>query len=589
MNVKRHSQKCIAGAILIALIFSYFPITGISVKTARAQQVQVVDYGDSLSVPIQNYTEAAQKFVHTGVSIFGVPLQFTSWDSIIKFAVKQIIQDLQKQVVSWINKGDNGNPIFETNLNLYLNEVHDQVGQQYLDTLSGDSGQLCGYFKNGVVYGLSEYFNIPVKNAVSQKGNCTAENVAGKNTVSNFVGGDFQNSGGWNTWALITQNDDSNPLGAFLTEQSRTENAIANQKQIEEEKLDWGQGYHSIEDNKGNVTTPGTNIKNQADSVLTSDLRQLEQAKTFDDAITVLAQSLIDGIITGNGGLRGSSGGSNNSSGKYLKQKYPTTSTSKGAGTSGTPVGGGTNGGTGGAGGTTGGGSASSATLHNVSISGTATQSSTPGNHPASVALTGYRNRDPGIGGLSITSQQDNPWWQVDLGSEQPIDHIEITPRINDGFGDDLNYFYVFVSENPITGSAIPTAGPGIWSSGLITVANPRTDTTTITPPAGTIGRYVRIQENHNARLEIAGVQVFAKAVPILTLTGNDPLVVPLGYDFKADPAAVAIDQVDGDISDKIVVTGVNTSVRGTYTATYTVTNSAGVTSAPVSRTVKVQ
>jgi hypothetical protein len=586
MNVKRHSQKCIAGAILIALIFSYLPIfsPGVSIQTAHAESV--VDVGDILSVPIQNFTDEAQKYAHTGFSLFGVPIPQTSLDYWLKYWVKQIIGDLQKEVLNWVNgKSNNGNPIYETNLNLFLNEVHDKTGSQGINSLGADSSPFCSYFKSNVVNKLKDDFNIPGLNTVSTNSNCNAEQRFGKDAVNAFVNGDFENGGGWDMWLAITQNDNNNPMGAYLLGQDNLNAAITEQQAIEQEKLDWGQGYHSLEDKNGNVLTPGTNIKNQTDSILTSDLRQLEQAKTFDDVVTVLTGTLLDSVISGQNGLRGSSGGN----GQQLKTKFPSPSsskTSKGAKS--------TSGGTGGAGGTTGGGtagggSASSATLRNVSISGTATQSSTPGNHPASVALTGYRNRDPGTGGLSITSEQDNPWWQVDLGSEQPIDHIEITPRINDSSGDDLNYFYVFVSENPIGGSGIPIAGPGIWSSGLIKVDNPRTDTTIITPPAGTIGRYVRIQENHKARLEIAGVQVFAKVVPILTLTGNDPLVVPLGYDFKADPAAVAIDQVDGDISDQIVVTGVNTSVRGTYTATYTVTNSAGVTSAPVSRTVKVQ
>jgi hypothetical protein len=102
----------------------------------------------------------------------------------------------------------------------------------------------------------------------------------------------------------------------------------------------------------------------------------------------------------------------------------------------------------------------------------------------------------------------------------------------------------------------------------------------------------VRIQEiKSGVRLEIAGVQVFAKAIPIVTLLGDNPLIVAKGSAFE-DPGAVAMDQTDGDISAKMVINGassVNTSITGTYLITYSVTNSAGVSSGPLSRKVVVQ
>ncbi len=63
---------------------------------------------------------------------------------------------------------------------------------------------------------------------------------------------------------------------------------------------------------------------------------------------------------------------------------------------------------------------------------------------------------------------------------------------------------------------------------------------------------------------------------PVVTLVGANPLTVNAGTAFT-DPGATATDDVDGDITSKIVVTGtVNTAAAGTNTLTYTATDAAG-------------
>ena len=89
---------------------------------------------------------------------------------------------------------------------------------------------------------------------------------------------------------------------------------------------------------------------------------------------------------------------------------------------------------------------------------------------------------------------------------------------------------------------------------------------------------------------------------PVITLIGDDPMVIIMGEDATfVDPGATATDAIyvaepnEGeshyqtvDISDSMVVTGtVNVKVAGTYTVTYTVTDEAGNV-ATKTRTVNV-
>ncbi len=74
---------------------------------------------------------------------------------------------------------------------------------------------------------------------------------------------------------------------------------------------------------------------------------------------------------------------------------------------------------------------------------------------------------------------------------------------------------------------------------------------------------------------------------PVITITGANPATVEVGYGYT-DSGAVAIDNVDGNITSTImVVGGVDTLTVGEYTISYTATDSRGNTTT-VERKVKV-
>ena len=75
---------------------------------------------------------------------------------------------------------------------------------------------------------------------------------------------------------------------------------------------------------------------------------------------------------------------------------------------------------------------------------------------------------------------------------------------------------------------------------------------------------------------------------PVITLLGNNPENVYVNSTYT-DAGATAMDNVDGNITENILVTGsVNTAVIGSYTLTYNVSDSAGNPATPVTRTVNV-
>src|SRR2546428_6972338 len=78
------------------------------------------------------------------------------------------------------------------------------------------------------------------------------------------------------------------------------------------------------------------------------------------------------------------------------------------------------------------------------------------------------------------------------------------------------------------------------------------------------------------------------KDTPVITRIGPSQVTVQVGSTY-VDAGATALDNVDGNITSKIVtVNPVNTSTPGTYTVTYDVSDTAGNAATQVTRTVNV-
>jgi hypothetical protein len=76
---------------------------------------------------------------------------------------------------------------------------------------------------------------------------------------------------------------------------------------------------------------------------------------------------------------------------------------------------------------------------------------------------------------------------------------------------------------------------------------------------------------------------------PVIQLRGEATVNITIDATYT-DAGATATDKEDGDITSRIVVTNaVNTTVLGTYTVTYAVSDLSGNAATPVTRTVNVQ
>jgi putative heme-binding domain-containing protein len=85
----------------------------------------------------------------------------------------------------------------------------------------------------------------------------------------------------------------------------------------------------------------------------------------------------------------------------------------------------------------------------NIARSGKAMQKNTANGGDARKAIDGNTGGSYGAGGQSHTEENtSNPWWEVDLGSESPIDSIVVWNRTDDGLGKRLDGFTLKVLDN---------------------------------------------------------------------------------------------------------------------------------------------
>ena len=92
-----------------------------------------------------------------------------------------------------------------------------------------------------------------------------------------------------------------------------------------------------------------------------------------------------------------------------------------------------------------------------------------------------------------------------------------------------------------------------------------------------------------NAALQASRTVIVSDTtIPVITLINTNPLTHEVGTVF-IDPGATASDNIDGDITGQIGVSGsVNPNVQGSYILTYNVADSSANTATTVTRTVNV-
>ncbi|MEO9570389.1 MAG: discoidin domain-containing protein, partial [Polaribacter sp.] len=128
-------------------------------------------------------------------------------------------------------------------------------------------------------------------------------------------------------------------------------------------------------------------------------------------------------------------------------------------------------------------------------------------NKEASLAIDGDINGNYGGGSVTVTNNEENPWWQVDLGADKTIDYIKVFNRTDGCCKAAMSNFTV---------SVINDAGTEVFSETFTNYPDP----SVIIDTEGIHGQIVKVQLNATGALTLAEVQVF----------GSDEVLSTTGY-----------------------------------------------------------
>ena len=333
------------------LIFSVLSLTPIVVPARTAHAVSLGPGG----FPAQETTQIGVKLKQTITSIASVGtagstaglLTKETLDGIAWSIAKQMVSNMTKSMVNWINSGFQGSPAFITDLNGMLLDALDTTAGEYIKSLGGIGSFICSPFKLDVQVALQ--INYAQARSGESSGAttpmCKLTDI--KNNIEGFLNGIGDH--GWQDWISITSNPQNTPYGAYLDAEAKLHAKLVNEAGQQITIANWNQGFlskkicESIEGKPAatgqncKITTPGQVIEQALTFQLSTGPQSLVQADEINEIIGALINQLTLQAMQGLNGLLGLGGNSNytdyNNYGTGTSTSYIDAASDQGSGT----------------------------------------------------------------------------------------------------------------------------------------------------------------------------------------------------------------------------------------------------------------
>ena len=213
---------------------------------------------------------------------------------------QRALRGVVDNMVDFVNTGMDGDPAFVQNLPQFLQGRVDQRVQNFIDQLGSR---------------MDTPFLADIQNALqsvhtrNMRGEIPGYNASRVN-IESFLGGDFE-QGGWEGFAQVISDPSANtPLGAQLTAEGAMSRFAQGVREEELTKLDWGDGFRSLEQCDANgqncqITTPGSVISDQLNRALGTSFDSLVAANQMDQTVEDTFARLSEEAVAGVNGLLG--------------------------------------------------------------------------------------------------------------------------------------------------------------------------------------------------------------------------------------------------------------------------------------------
>ncbi len=331
------TQRFLISGFILSFVFVslYTPLPSNTLNTAEAAY-PVFDAAAEIQL-----TTANTNLVTTNAALkagFGSLIKLeTSEESKSLFAdgiawalAKQVVSAITSSIVSWINSGFQGKPVFVQDLGGFLTGIADDTAGLYLQELGGPLSFLCSPFKLDIQIALS--FAYARERNGHLYGSCTLTGAL--SNLESFIDGDFA-SGGWDAWFSVTSQPELyTPYGSMMAAKEQLDRRVSEKTGEERNLLSFGSGFLSTkkctspDDSQGGgppdcrIVTPGQTISESLSFQLSTGQRSLISADEIDEIIGALIGALAQKAITE--GLSSLSGGSGSGSGSSAGSSYLT-------------------------------------------------------------------------------------------------------------------------------------------------------------------------------------------------------------------------------------------------------------------------
>lgn len=229
-------KKAVLGIIIISLVFSGGLLLQPKKVTATWPSAILANFG------IPDFFTWAGTWISRGVELLMKQKEFV-WDGLTSQLGSLVLRQVTQSTISWINSGFQGNPSFIQNPKNFLEDTGDQLVGSFIS--GTDLRFLCEPFQINVKQALGLQ-TVSFKEQISCRLTDILANTKG--AYEDFVGGDFINGGGWDSWLQITTVPQNNQLGAMIIAQNELDARIAESEDLTKDKLDWGKGFLSYDD-----------------------------------------------------------------------------------------------------------------------------------------------------------------------------------------------------------------------------------------------------------------------------------------------------------------------------------------------------
>lgn len=320
----------------------FLSIIGVSFSSTFVPRAQAFSFSDAFSCLQSDVTGCITSALgQISVPSIDVVGALKTLLNVAATAVAQAtVQSIVKSTITWANTGFQGGPAYVTDPQQYFGNIANGVAGTFIK--NSKVGFLCSPIQNvSLKISLSQYYTS------QYQAQCTLTGVVGN--IDNFY--DNFNNGGWGAFIQVTQQPQNNPYGSFIQASVQLDNQLANALGVQQQKLNWSQGFKSKGDclaynhwppaslmeqyENGEISdypspyndsnyfndayadgdclkygpdkTPGSIIKDQLDQVLPSGLQNLISVQDFDQLINATMSGLLQRFVFSPSGLFSSS------------------------------------------------------------------------------------------------------------------------------------------------------------------------------------------------------------------------------------------------------------------------------------------